>query len=556
MSETVYERFAAAARQSPELAFLCYPEGSRTGAESEGKEFLYGESLVQVDRLAEQYVASGYGRGHRVALVLGNRPDHFWHLLALNRIGASAVLINPDYLADELAYTIDFASCALVLGHAGNVGRLATVAASFSPPVPVVDAAACLRSPLPGPAREPAAQQADALATEALVIYTSGTTGRPKGCLISNETCLGSGDFYASAGGLMKMEPGKERLYAPFPSFHMSVSVFTLATITKLRNCLVTRDTFHVSTWWQDVVSTGATIVHYLGIVPPILLQSAPGELEKRHRVKFGQGAGVDPTVREQFEQRFGFPLIEGWGMTETGRAIHNADEPRCLEPRAFGRPRLPLEVRVVGEDDQPVPFGTPGELLVRCSGPEPRKGFFSGYLKQPEETEEAWRGGWFHTGDIVTQREDGMLFFVERRKNIIRRSGENISAAAVEDALVGDPAVALVAVIAVPDELHDEEIMACIRLAEGVQPGPECARDILTRARAKLPHYKLPGWVAFVDHIPVTGTQKVRKGGLFVEGVDPRTDTRSHDLRQVKRQLRDAPHPPRPSCLALSTHP
>ena len=136
------------------------------------------------------------------------------------------------------------------------------------------------------------------------------------------------------------------------------------------------------------------------------------------------------------------------------------------------------------------------------------------------------------------------MLFFVERRKNIIRRSGENISAATVEDALIGDPAVQLVAVIAVPDDFHDEEIMACVRLAPGVAPSLEVAHAIVDRARDKLAHYKLPAWIAFVEQIPVTGTQKVRKGVIFPEGSDPREDPRSHDLRQMKRRAVPAPEP------------
>lgn len=541
MPESVYEQFAAAVRQSPDLPFLCYPGSANAGEASEGCEYLYGQSLAIVDDLAERYLAAGYQRGHRVALVLGNRAEHFWHLLALNRIGASAVLINPGYLADELAYTIGFADCALAVGHAGNVLALSEVTSRFASPIAVFDVSDPSGA-IPRPHRSPATAQAGGFAAEAMIIYTSGTTGNPKGCIISNEACLQSGQFYAGAGGVMRMEPGQERFYAPFPSFHMSISVFTLNAVTQLRNCLITRDAFHVSAWWADVVSTRATIVHYLGIVPPILLRTPPTELEKQHRVKFGQGAGVDPSVREQFEERFGFPLVEGWGMTETARAIHNAAEPRCMEARAFGRPRLPLEVNVVDEHDATVPSGQEGELLVRAAGADPRKGFFSGYLKQPEETEHAWRGGWFHTGDIVTQRDDGMLFFVERRKNIIRRSGENISAAVIEDALIRDPAVELVAVIAVPDELHDEEIMACVRVVDGQSPGAELAAAIVERAKDKLPHYKLPGWIAFLDHIPVTGTQKIRKGVLFAEGSDPRTDPRAHDMRALKRRVRQQP--------------
>jgi acyl-CoA synthetase (AMP-forming)/AMP-acid ligase II len=225
--------------------------------------------------------------------------------------------------------------------------------------------------------------------------------------------------------------------------------------------------------------------------------------------------------------------------MTETSRSIQNSELPRCLELRAFGRPRPPLEVRVVDDDDNPLPFNTPGELLVRASGPDPRMGFFSGYLNLPEETERAWRGGWFHTGDVVRQREDGILCFVDRRKNIIRRSGENIAAAEVEEALLDLPDVKGAAALAVSDDLYDEEVMACIVLMPGVERLYATAERLLNELRGKLGNNKLPGWIAFLDELPVTGTQKIQKGLLFPTGQDPRTDPRTFDLREGKRSIR-----------------
>jgi crotonobetaine/carnitine-CoA ligase len=225
--------------------------------------------------------------------------------------------------------------------------------------------------------------------------------------------------------------------------------------------------------------------------------------------------------------------------MTETSRAIMNSDEPRSRDERAFGRPRAPWEVQIVDDDDKPLPYDTPGELLVRSSGPDPRDGFFSGYLNQPEETEKAWRGGWFHTGDICKQSADGMLYFVDRKKNIVRRSGENIAAAEVENALLQHRHVKAVAVLAVEDEMHDEEIMACVVLMNGVACTRETALDIQRALVGQLSAAKLPAWMAFREELPVTGTQKVQKGELFQTDQDPRRAPGSFDLRVEKRELR-----------------
>jgi len=533
---TVFEQFREAALEKPGLPFLCYPKSTTRDYLQDGAEISYGAGLRIVEDLARRYQKAGYREGHRVALVVGNRPDHFWHYLAVNSFGASAVPLNPEYLRHELAYGIDFAECAVVVGSRPRIDDLLAVTGELSPSPALLDIDN-LPAEFPPPCRSAVPVNANPSKREALILYTSGTTGVPKGCIISNESSLAAGESYTTAGGLVDFEYGRERLFAPLPSFHMNVSVYTLNAITRIRSCIVLDDRFHASTWWEDIVATGTTCLHYLGIIPPLLVKAPASALDRAHKVKFGFGAGVDPAVREIFEQRFGFPLIEAWGMTETSRTIENCRPPRDTSGRGFGRPRPPWEVMIADESDAPVPFGVPGELLVRCAGPDPRAGFFSGYLKRPDETEHAWRNGWFHTGDVAVQREDGMLLFVERRKNIIRRSGENISAAEIEDALVTDNDVKSVVVISVTDELHDEEIMACIVLMPGVEKSETTARNIHERGRSRLAHYKLPGWIAFIDSVPVTSTQKVRKGLLFEEGADPRNDRRSIDMRPLKRR-------------------
>jgi crotonobetaine/carnitine-CoA ligase len=176
--------------------------------------------------------------------------------------------------------------------------------------------------------------------------------------------------------------------------------------------------------------------------------------------------------------------------------------------------------------------------MLIRHSAATPRKDFFSGYLDDPAATEAAWRGGWFHTGDIVNRAADGALRFVDRRKNIIRRSGENIAAAEVEALLQTHPAVEQVAVLAVTDEIREEEVLACVVLRPDAQADAEAVvRSLFEFCHARLAYYKAPGWVWVTDRIPTTATQKIQKHQIFPPGVDPRGLPGMRDLRSLKKR-------------------
>jgi crotonobetaine/carnitine-CoA ligase len=315
---------------------------------------------------------------------------------------------------------------------------------------------------------------------------------------------------------------------------HLAITA-TAAILTA--NTLVLTDRFSPTRWWGEVSASGATVIHYLGIVAPTLLNQPESPADRAHAVRFGIGAGIEPQLHAAFEARFGFPMIEVWGMTETGRILADCHEPRSTETRAFGRPFPGLEARVVDAEDREVPRGVDGELVVRHSAEAPRHGFFSGYLKNEAATEEAWRGGWFHTGDVVRQDASGMLYFVDRKKNIVRRSGENIAAAEVEAVLQAHPAVAQAAVLPVADELREEEVLACVVPMPGVAAGPALAEALFEHCNARLAYFKAPGWVLFLDSLPTTGTQKVQKTQIFAPGEDPRGRAGIVDLRGRKRR-------------------
>lgn len=564
---TVHQAFLASAARWPDHPLLVVPASPDRGYHAEGLTIGYGEAVRRVEALRNRYEKAGYGHGHRIALLLENRPEHFLHLLALNALGASIVPINPDYRPDEIRYLLEHSEADLVLSVSARVADLSEVALSVDPAPAVVDAEASAEggdgspraddtptrggpgashprgpaesdAPIPS-ARRPPRPGTPGRDTEAALLYTSGTTARPKGCILSNDYHFAVGETYLGYGGMATLRPGQERVYNPLPLFHMNAGIFSFMGMLLTGGCVIIPDRFHPRTFWSDLERTEATILHYLGVIPPILLKQPPMPEERRHRIRFAAGAGVEPELHGPFESRFGFPLLELWGMTETGGSFMAAEEPRGIDTRAFGRPERDMQARIVDDADNEVPRGTPGELTVRRTGPNPRRGFFTAYLKNPEATSEAWRGGWFHTGDIVRQDESGMLHFVDRKKNIIRRSGENIAAAEIEATLLVDERVVQAAVIAVPDALRDEEVLACIVPVPGASPGPELAEALFELCMTRLAYYKAPGWFVFLSGIPTTGTHKIQKGNLFASGEDPRAHPTAVDLRDRKKRTR-----------------
>ncbi len=496
----------------------------------------YAHAHAQVSTLSKALREAGYGHGHRLAVLMGNRLEHLILKLAFNALGISIVPVNADYRPAEIAYLLDDSGCELAFVEAARVELLnAGIAEAAARPKVVVWEEFAGTLPVavsPAPNTGPVNGE-----TEASLIYTSGTTGRPKGCRLGHEYELMVGERYVEIGGIVTFGEGVERVFNPLPLFHINAMIVSFIGVMLTGNCQIQPERFSKSNWWRDVRDTGATMIHYLGVIVPALLSEPEGEGDRDHGVGIGLGAGVEPSLHDIFEKRFGFPIVEVWGMTEMCRIFAATEEPRQIDTRAFGRPFDGLEVRVVDEEDLDVPRGTPGEFLVRHSEATPRRGAYLGYLNKPDETEAAWRGGWFHTGDTVMQDETGMVYFVDRKKNIIRRSGENIAAAEIEACLYEDDRVAQVAVIAAPDELRDEEVFACIVPVAATKPDKDLAEALFDHCFGRLSYYKAPGWILFVDALPVTGTQKVLKHKIFPDGVDPREQPGAYEFRERKKR-------------------
>ena len=274
-AETVFAAFERTARAHGAKPFLHVPGEP---------ELRYRDALEQVVAIAARYRACGWGAGHRVALLLENRPEFLLHFLALNTIGASVVPLNPDYRAAELEYVLDHSDAALVVAlpeHAAKFsGRpLAVLDGEFDPP------AARKRGP----------------ASECALLYTSGTTGKPKGCLLSDFYFLNVGRHYLTEGALCTVREGEERLITPLPLFHMNALAVSTTAMILAAGCVVQLDRFHPRTWWEDVARSQATIVHYLGVMPAILLAQGEGPHDRAQRVRFGYGANANPQDHAAF---------------------------------------------------------------------------------------------------------------------------------------------------------------------------------------------------------------------------------------------------------------
>jgi acyl-CoA synthetase (AMP-forming)/AMP-acid ligase II len=539
---TVAQAFEAAAQRWPQLPFLqVLPETARIYGITAGA-LTYREAQQRVAALRAAYQRAGAGPGVRIGLLLGNRPDFLLHWFALNGLGASVVPISSDAQVAELEYLIAHSEIAAAIAPPSAHERLAQAAARAGCTVSLATPEA------PPPALAPRRDRADGAQTlgggaaECALLYTSGTTGHPKGCILPNRYFLKVGRWYADVGGMAQLRVARERMLTPLPLTHMNAMAYSTMAMVMTGGCLILLDRFHPDTWWQSVRDSAATVIHYLGVMPAMLMKAPPADDDRRHSVRFGFGAGVDRSLHAAFEQRFGFPLLEAWAMTETGAgAVIIANrEPRNVGTNCFGREGAGVAARIVTERGTDADVDEPGELWVRSTASDPRDGFFAGYLKDEAATAEAWAGGWFHTGDIVKRGADGQLHFVDRRKNLIRRSGENIAAMEVESVLSRHPAVRAVAVAPTPDELRGEEVMALVVPQRPLVDGTDrvaLAEELVALALRELAYYKAPGYIVFVDRLPLTSSNKIQRGEVKAWAAGLTASPDCVDTRRLKRR-------------------
>jgi acyl-CoA synthetase (AMP-forming)/AMP-acid ligase II len=527
--DSVFSVFDSAAARFPAREFLHVPLDACRDYSPAAVSLTYAEVRAHAAAIAARLESAGYGAGHRAAVALDNRAEFFTYFLALNSLGVSVVPLNAAMSVAELSFVLAHSDAALAVTHAGHAGHLRACLAASMP----LQVTGTHEDRLPVPGRPPAAGPG-----EAALLYTSGTSGIPKACILTDEYFLEIGRLYLRLGGYCRFDGIGDRLATPLPVTHMNALAVSFMAMLMSGGCLIPLDRFHPSTWWHSLRSSRATAFHYLGVIPALLLKAPASTGEDfAGALRFGFGAGVDPRHHAAFETRFGVPLIEAWAMTETGAGawITANHEPRHVGERCFGKAPPGLEYRIVDDAENDVAPGTAGELLVRQGAANPRQGFFAGYYKDDQATQQAWSGGWFHTGDVVRVDAEGSLFFVDRLKSLIRRSGENIAAAEVESALQSHPDVTVAAVCPVRDEVRGEEVFAFVVLRAGVSPDLETAAGLQSHCRQTLAYYKAPGYVGFREDLPQTASQKLARATIKALGAAAVEAGQAFDLRHLK---------------------
>ncbi|GAA3582761.1 ATP-dependent acyl-CoA ligase [Amycolatopsis ultiminotia] len=463
-------------------------------------------SFADVDERSGQFAAAlhelGVRAGDRVAVMLRNQPEFPLLWLALAKLGAVLVPVNINYREFDGAH---------VLRHSG--ARFAVAAEEFVELLEkVAPDTAVERVLTPDALHSDTRREADPVVAEQPmnIQYTSGTTGAPKGCVLPHRywTTLAVGlatDFPAV---------GEDDVLLTAQPFHYIDPQWNVALGLAGGATLVVLDRFHPSSFWAKVREHRVTWFYCLGMMPTLLLRQPPHPDDRNHRVRAIYASAIPPELHAELEQRWGVPWYEAFGMTETGGDLRVPEEDHdvTVGTGCIGRPSRDREVLIAGEDGKPLPRGKTGELLIRGIG------LMHGYHDDPEATARAFTGGWFHTGDLARMDPEGRVYYVGRTKDMIRRSGENVSADEVERALLQHPAVRLAAVLAVPDELRGEEVKAYV-VCEGEHPVPEALAEFCA---GQLAYFKVPRFWAFADDLPLTPSERVAKGELR-KVADPR---------------------------------
>ena len=496
----------------------------------DGETLTYAQAHERANRIASSLTADGVGKGDVVATFMYNSVDHACIWLACIKLGAVFASLNVSLSADELVYSLgDTGAKVFVVDN--ELLENYQIARPRLPTTPVEylwrGNDASLRdysALLDGADIEP---EVDIAPNDPMsIIYTGGSTSMPKGVLVPHLYYIAAALRYRE---ITQSQPDDVH-FANSHFFHVGGQQFGMTGPLFCGTTGVMTKWFSVSNYWRIARETGATIIDPIGTMMSALLTLPPSDADRDHKVRVGIGIAsgqVRSAFRDEFEERFGVPLLEVYAMTEVG-VLLCSERLDDMHTNSCGTTRGWADVQIVDEHDTPLPTGETGQILLR---PREPNCMMLEYINKPVETITAWRNLWYHTGDIGYLDESGYLHFVGRQAHWVRVRGENVSAFEVEKVLTEHEDVADCGVVGVPAELGEEDIKAYVQPAPGSAPEPAA---LVAWCEARLAYFKVPRYIEFVEEFPRTITkQEIARHELRKRGVGEAWDRRPHDAKR-----------------------
>ncbi|MER8849817.1 class I adenylate-forming enzyme family protein [Mesorhizobium australicum] len=488
--EGLAQRLARSVQEQPDRVYARTMSGDVT----------YRALSGAADTVIARLEAAGLRRGEKVVLMMRNSPTSLAFIIGLLKSGIVWVPANPALVGAQLAHVIRQVEASLIVcdpaaspaveacGAAARLGRMVIEDAS-----------------LPQAAAKPWAGEMPEPSDLATIMFTSGTTGPAKGVQVTNMML----ELAAKAVLLCANAKPGDNFYMWEPFYHIGGAQVLLLPLFEDVS-LTIRDRFSASQFWPDLSAAGCTHIHHLGGIIQLLLKQPPSRFDREHKVRIAWGGGCAPGAWRPFEERFGVELRECYGMTEAS-SLTTCNLEGVVG--SVGRPLPWFDVQLKDEDGRILgPSEGRGEILVTTSLPG---AIFPGYFNAPEATAKALRPDGFYTGDIGSWDENGMLFFHGRMSDSIRCRGENVSAYEVEATANRHPAVEESAMVGVPAEIGEYDMLLFVRLKP---EGAESEEDISNWLETQLAPYQRPRFISFVDNFPKTPSQRIQKHLLSQE--------------------------------------
>lgn len=483
--------------------------------QNEGKVYVYfrdqsktyGEFDLITNRVANGLIFLGVKKGDRVSIMLPNGLEFLYAMFGCFKIGAVIVPLNIAHSPDEAQYVINHSEAVALIIDPEYLNKLGAVKENLNLLKNIVVVAEeapgeglVLFSDLIGEQSDERPEMDVKPEDNLSIIYTSGTTGKPKGVVLTHGAYTSAARAWNESIGIK----GTDLPMSVLALFHINAQLYFAIGAMDLNTGFVLEEGFSSSRFWKRAVETDATVSCLPGNALVMLDNMPESEIDTSHKVRIMIAAYTPVDLYRKFEERYHLDIIEGYTLTESPSALFN--RPGDVKIGSIGKPMSGVEARIVDDEDEELPVGEIGEIVLK--GPAVMKEYF----KNPDATSETLKGGWLHTGDLGKKDDEGYFHFSGRKKDIIRRGGENIGAQEVEEVLNSHSDIVESAAIPVPNRIRNEEIKAFIILKPGCEFNPE---EIITYCSERLADFKVPRYLEVVDSFPKTAKMTIKKHEL-----------------------------------------